>query len=189
MYYKGKLKKLKDFNFKLNTNNGNIEYIFNDNEQDMQIIIDTNRTIYISTTDSVFVNAPDIILDLYDNDLINMGVRPRQIKNNDYKIERLPNNNIDILYEKDNYFFKKKKNVKLFLYRGHSFFIDGCISTYYIIGDVLTGCYLDYTISHISELDHLKANNKLDKHLQDIILNKEKYSKAISRLKNAILIK
>ena len=66
--------------------------------------------------------------------------------------------------------------------------IKGNIKTGYIIGDVLTGCILDYKINHINVLYHLKENNPLDKFIQSIILNSSQYKKEIYRLKEVEII-
>lgn len=182
MYYCGNLKKLKKYGFKKYVSVNDVSYYYSDNDDsDINIIISKDKKIKISTNGQAYDNLPDVILKLYNDELIKLGEKEINFKN--IEIQILKKKDVFVIQVYNDKFYKKKFQLKTFYYRNHEFFIWGTIKNGYTIGDVLTGCFLDYKIKHINTLYYLKEGNPLDKYLQSILLNTETYRSAIYRLK------
>lgn len=189
MFYCGKLKNLLKYGFKKYTFENENYYYYDNESKDIDIIIDKNKNIKISTSDQVYDDLPEILFKLYDDGLIKLGEKSnKQIKNEEFKVDMAGKEEVFMILQFKDKFYKTKMLLKTFYYKSHKFFIKGNIKTGYIIGDVLTGCILDYKINHINVLYHLKEDNPLDKFIQSIILNSSQYKKEIYRLKEVEII-
>lgn len=178
MYYCGSKKELLRRGFKKDQYYNDFEYCSND-----YLRIKDENQIELDGFD-----IPDIILELYDAGLIKKGTDTKAYEKKQFEIEMRYEKDVFVIQFYNDKFYKKKFQLKTFYYKNHEFFMWGTTKNGYVIGDVLTGCILDYEIKHINTLYHLKEGNPLDKHLQSILLNAETYRSEIYRLKQAEII-
>ena len=169
---KGYTNKLKKYGFMYDAIRQ--EYFLPEIENEIKILIPKSREILIYTQENICGYIPDIILKMFQDNII-------EVKHDYFEcfqaIKTKKEKPIKILEEINGVVIKKTMNLKSFEYRDHPFYLRGTIKTGYEIGDVLTGCLIDIKIEHIKELP--KIEPRLDTFLSTIALSSRIYSEKI----------